>query len=67
LRDSKAVCDEINAGGTAPPKTTFSAPNCWTFPVCHASTYGAGDPLEANGAAMLAASIGSLALGLFVL
>jgi hypothetical protein len=68
LKDSRTVCDEINAGATVPPKT-FTAPNCWTFPVCHASTYGAGDASlsEASSAAVIAASVGTLAIGLFVL
>jgi hypothetical protein len=67
LKDSKTVCAGINVGTTVPPKT-FSAPNCWTFPVCHASTYATGTPIgEASGATMLAASFVTLILGLFLL
>jgi hypothetical protein len=67
LKDSKTICADINAGAAVPPKT-FAAPNCWTFPVCHASTYATGDPIgQASDATTFAASLVTLGLGLFVL
>jgi hypothetical protein len=65
LKASKAVCEEIN-GGTAPPKPTF-ADGCWTFYVCHASTYAGGTLGFANDAVVAGVSIVSVGLGLFVL
>lgn len=68
LRDSKKVCVEINAEATIPGKT-FVEPNCWVFPVCHASTYAAGTPVDptANHAAIAGLSVVAGGLGLLAL
>jgi len=69
LKNNDAVCADVNAGATVPAKTFDATGNCWTFPVCHASTYGSGTlaPVGANGAATVGVSLVTLALGLVVL
>jgi hypothetical protein len=66
VRDSKTVCAEINVGKTVPPSSA-SGPNCWTFPVCHASTYATGTLVETSDAPKVAASLLTLVLGLLAL
>jgi hypothetical protein len=62
MRKSLDVCTEINVGATVPSKSFIPgvspSPPCWKYPVCHASTYAAGTPIdETSGAPFVGMSI----------